>query len=98
MEAAHLYSYAAVGQHHDDGGFLLRRDVHRLFDQGDIAVDPRTLTVSLRDELLRYPSYAPLHGQPLATKLERGQVAWIEKHWRQHRSDAFGVPVDRAHG
>lgn len=48
LEAAHLYSYAAVGQHHDDGGLLLRRDVHRLFDQGDIAVDPRTQLSGLR--------------------------------------------------
>ncbi|MFF0172891.1 HNH endonuclease [Micromonospora profundi] len=88
LEAAHLYSYAAIGQHHDDGGLLLRRDVHRLFDQGDIAVDPHTLTISLREELLTYTGYAPLHGQPLATKLDRGQVAWIEKHWAQHRPDA----------
>ncbi|MEV7331417.1 HNH endonuclease signature motif containing protein [Micromonospora sp. NPDC093244] len=74
LEAAHLYSYAAVGQHHDDGGLLLRRGVHRLSDQRDIAVDPRTLTISLRDELVRYPGYAPLQGQPLATKLGRGHV------------------------
>ncbi|WP_199743975.1 HNH endonuclease signature motif containing protein [Verrucosispora sp. FIM060022] len=87
LEAAHLYSYAAVGQHHDDGGLLLRRDIHRLFDQGDIAVDPGTLTISLRDELARYPAYTPLQGRPLAIRLDRGQIGWIEKHWRQHRSD-----------
>ncbi|MGY4684403.1 HNH endonuclease [Micromonospora aurantiaca (nom. illeg.)] len=87
LEAAHLYSYAAVGQHHDDGGLLLRRDVHRLFDQGDIAVDPDTLTISLRDELASYPAYTPLQGRPLAIRLDRGQVGWIEKHWRQHRFD-----------
>ncbi|MFI6233499.1 HNH endonuclease [Micromonospora sp. NPDC050784] len=86
LEAAHLYSYAAVGQHHNDGGLLLRRDVHRLFDQGDIAVDPRTLTISLRDELLRYPGYAPLRGRQLWTSLGRGHVAWVEKHWDQHRA------------
>ena len=30
LEAAHLYSYATVGEHHDEGGLLLRRDLHRL--------------------------------------------------------------------
>lgn len=40
LEAAHLYSYAAEGRHHDDGGFLLRRDLHRLFDLGLLAVEP----------------------------------------------------------
>ncbi len=88
LEAAHLYSYASLGQHHDDGGLLLRRDVHRLFDQGDIAIDPRTLTISLRSELLKFSGYALLQGQPLATTLTHGHVAWIEKHWRQHRADA----------
>ncbi|MFV2112862.1 HNH endonuclease [Micromonospora sp. LOL_025] len=85
LEAAHLYSYAALGQHHEDGGLLLRRDLHWLFDRGDIAVDPRTLTISLRNDLLTYPSYASLQGKPLATRLEHGHLSWIEKHWRQHR-------------
>jgi len=94
LEAAHLYSYATLGQHHDDGGLLLRRDLHRLFDRGDIAVDPATLTISLRSDLLTYPSYAPLQGKPLATKLESGHRSWIQKHWEQHRLTPLtaGIP------
>lgn len=86
LEAAHLYSYAEVGKHHDDGGLLLRSDIHRLFDRGDIAVHPHMITIDIRDELLSYPSYAALHGRPLATTLSASQVGWIQKHWNQHRS------------
>ncbi|MFH8991606.1 HNH endonuclease [Streptomyces sp. NPDC017940] len=39
LEAAHLYSYAESGEHHEYGGLLLRSDIHRLFDLGHIAVD-----------------------------------------------------------
>jgi N-acyl homoserine lactone hydrolase len=46
LEAAHLYSYAASGVHHLDGGLLMRRDVHRLFDLGHHAVRPNSLTLS----------------------------------------------------
>ncbi|SCL25982.1 HNH endonuclease [Micromonospora nigra] len=88
LEAAHLYSYAAVGRHHDDGGLLMRRDLHRLFDQGDIAVDPNTLTINLCKDLLAYEGYATLHGQRLAIAPDPGHIAWMEKHWNQHRVEA----------
>lgn len=37
-EACHLYSYAEIGHHDIEGGLLLRRDLHRLFDQGPLTV------------------------------------------------------------
>lgn len=42
LDAAHLYSYAALGKHHSCGGLLLRRDLHRLFDLGLIRIHPQT--------------------------------------------------------
>ena len=39
LEAAHLYSYARIGEHKESGGILLRRDIHSLFDRGLIGVD-----------------------------------------------------------
>ncbi|GIJ34452.1 hypothetical protein SAMN05216284_114148 [Micromonospora sediminimaris] len=47
-----------------------------------------TLTISLREELARYPAYTPLQGRLRAIRLDRGQIGWMEKHWRQHRSDS----------
>jgi len=85
LEAGHLYSYAKLGEHHEHGGLLLRRDVHRLFDDGGLAIDPTALTIDVAPELSAYPQYASLHGQHLHVKVKDPQVEWLEKHWHEHR-------------
>lgn len=57
LEAAHLYSYATEARHWRDGGLLLRRDLHRLFDLGHIAIDPATETLDLTSEIREYAPY-----------------------------------------
>ncbi|MFC6130791.1 HNH endonuclease [Streptomyces spororaveus] len=85
LEAAHLYSYAGSGQHHSDGGLLLRRDVHRLFDLGLIAVDPGRFVLDVSPSLHGYVPYRQLHGQPLTTRLRREHRMWLAAHWDMHR-------------
>lgn len=86
LEAGHLYSYAQLGVHHEHGGLLLRRDVHRLFDDGWLAVDPGTLRVDVADPLEAYPQYARLHDQRLRADLHDTQVEWLGHHWAEHRA------------
>jgi len=86
LEAGHLYSYAELGVHHEHGGLLLRRDVHRLFDDGWLAVDPGTLKVDVADNLGAFPQYASLHDRQLQTRLRDSQVGWIARHWAEHRA------------
>ena len=86
LEAAHLYSYARVEKHHEDGGLLLRRDVHRLFDRGDLAIHPESLLIDADRDLSRFSAYASLHGSDLKVDLDRGHRRWIEQHWVQHRA------------
>ncbi|MFD9935852.1 HNH endonuclease [Streptomyces massasporeus] len=88
LEAAHLYSYAESGEHHDYGGLLLRRDIHRLFDLGQIAVDPGSGLVDVAPSLRTYPLYAQLHGQPLAVQLRPEHRVWLEAHWLSRGSDS----------
>lgn len=85
LEAAHLYSYAAEGVHHRHGGLLLRRDVHRLFDEGLLAIHPGTLTVDVSPDLAGYPAYQALHGTVVGVSLTRGQRAWLAIHWSVFR-------------
>lgn len=85
LEACHLYSYASIGQHHDHGGLLLRRDIHRLFDFGQLAINPSTMTIDVSPPLHAYPGYAELAGQPLRVSLTAGHRRWLTEHWRQHR-------------
>jgi ribosomal protein L37AE/L43A len=85
LEAAHLYSFAETGDH-NGGGFLLRRDLHRLFDLGLIAVHPQTLILDVGDEIAMYPLYKALHGQPLLiSKVAPKQRKWLAAHWQMHR-------------
>jgi predicted restriction endonuclease len=85
LEAAHLNSFAADGRHHDQGGLLLRRDIHRLFDLGHLAVDPQDHTIDVSEAIGDYPEYRRLQGEKLHVKLTARQEGRIAKHWTMHR-------------
>ncbi|MFE3085699.1 HNH endonuclease [Streptomyces albidoflavus] len=93
LEAAHLYSYAASGEHHNDGGLLLRRDIHRLFDLGLLAVDPDSLTVDVAPQLRDYPPYRALQNAPLTVPVTSRHQQWLRAHWDIHRRTG---PADQA--
>ncbi|WP_406024039.1 HNH endonuclease [Nocardioides sp. NBC_00850] len=86
LEAGHLYSYAKLGVHHEHGGLMLRRDVHRLFDDGSLAVNPSSLSIDVSDQLEAYPQYAALHDQQLRVQPHDQQVEWLARHWAEHRA------------
>ncbi|WP_104195830.1 HNH endonuclease signature motif containing protein [Cryobacterium sp. M15] len=84
LEAGHLYSYAREAVHHTDGGLLLRRDIHRLFDLGFLAVNPSTWTIWVSPALASFAGYAELAGQSLNVDLSSGQRDWLKSHWKDH--------------
>ncbi|QTE29255.1 HNH endonuclease signature motif containing protein [Pengzhenrongella sicca] len=88
LEAGHLYSYAQLGTHFKHGGLMLRRDIHRLFDDGLLAVQPSRLRIDVAPGLAMYPQYARLHDEPLKSRLQDEQVDWLGKHWAEHRLSA----------
>jgi ribosomal protein L37AE/L43A len=85
LEAAHLYSYAAETTHHEYGGLLLRRDLHRLFDVGQLLVDPADQRLRVTNALSDFPAYKALDQQPLAVELKGRQLEWINDHWGLHK-------------
>ncbi|WP_146069672.1 HNH endonuclease [Arthrobacter sp. B0490] len=84
LEAGHLYSYASAGVHDSEGGLLLRRDVHRLFDLGFLTVDPKSLSICVKPELDQYDAYHSLNGQKLHVVVTEGQRKWLAQHWAAH--------------
>lgn len=86
LEAAHLYSYANFGVHHEGGGLLLRRDIHRLFDLGLIAVEVATMTIEIAADIREFPHYSPFHGQRLNVDVKPREKRWLQIHWQQHHS------------
>lgn len=85
LEAGHLYSYARLGEHHEHGGLMLRRDIHRLFDDGLLAVEPSRARIDVSPQLASYDQYASLHDRPLQLDLRDQQMEWLTKHWDEHR-------------
>lgn len=91
LEAGHLYSYAVEGVHHQDGGMLMRRDVHILFDRGHLAIAPSTWTIDVSPQIRGYSAYGPLHGQPLHVPLMPRHKKWLALHWAQYRGEMTRV-------
>lgn len=85
LEAAHLYQYADEGKHHEDGGLFLRRDVHRLFDLGLLAINPTTLQVDVDPSIAKFEGYSLLHGMKMKVDVSNTARGWIAKHWEQFR-------------
>lgn len=84
LDAAHLYSYAQHGEHHEHGGLLLRKDLHSLFDRGLLAVEPDTHLLRHRG-LGAYPQYAMLDAVALHVDLKPDHIKWLHLHWNQYR-------------
>jgi predicted restriction endonuclease len=84
LEAAHIYRFADRPEHRSDGGLLLRRDCHALFDANLIAVNPHTLKIEVAPVLERYPTYQKLKDAPLQVQeASMPSLELIESHYRQ---------------
>jgi hypothetical protein len=64
LEAAHIEEHAKSGLNSLANGLLLRSDLHALFDEGLLRIDPQRLTVVLARSLEGTP-YWELQGRPL---------------------------------
>lgn len=67
LQAAHIKPYAAGGQHEISNGLLLRSDLHTLFDQHYLTIEPnkKTLVVSrrIREQFLNGRDYYALNNR-----------------------------------
>jgi putative restriction endonuclease len=69
LDAAHIKPYSVLQRHEVSNGILMRSDLHRLFDEGYITIDPtdRRIVVSkrIREEFENGKEYYRLDGQPI---------------------------------
>jgi len=94
LEAAHLYSYAERPEHKQDGGLLLRRDFHSLFDAKLMTVNPNRWNIEVAPRIRNYRIYGSLHGSPLLVPREsRPDSDLIADHyevsWREFQNQSF---------
>ena len=84
LEAAHLYSFAKKPEHHKDGGLLLRRDFHALFDSMLVTVNPTSWRIEIAPRLESFNSYRALQGAPLlVAESKRPNRTLIADHYEQ---------------
>jgi len=84
LEAAHINSFAQTGEHHVNGGLLLRRDFHALFDANLITVNPQSWKIEIAPRLERYETYRPLnHGSLHMPESNRPSLSLLESHYEQ---------------
>jgi hypothetical protein len=84
LEAAHLYSFAERPEHKDDGGLLLRRDFHALFDANLIAINPGDWRVEVAPRLRRFDTYRRIDRSPLRLEEQlRPNGGLIADHYEQ---------------
>ena len=62
LEAAHIKPFEGPHSDHVQNGILLRADLHRLFDNDLIGINPKTFEVVLAPALRSDESYRHLHG------------------------------------
>ena len=84
LEAAHINSFAQTGEHHLNGGLLLRRDIHSLFDANLISVNPDSWKIQIAPRLQRFETYKPLDNRNLfVPEGSRPNIDLVRSHFDQ---------------
>jgi hypothetical protein len=93
LDGAHIDPFENKSHDHPANGLLLRKDLHSLFDQGLMSIDPANGRVLLADECLSYSPYHRLHDSAsIAAPLPgfeayRPDPAALQRRWRCFRSE-----------
>ncbi|QRY63414.1 HNH endonuclease [Gordonia sp. PDNC005] len=86
LEAAHIQSVSAGGQHRVDNGLLLRSDVHTLYDRGYIGVDTKyrlRVSPALREEFGNGDWFYAREGEQITVphkRIDRPKAEFLEWH------------------
>ncbi|ECX5877013.1 HNH endonuclease [Salmonella enterica] len=81
-EAAHLVPHARKGGASFKNGLLLRSDLHKLFDLGDMAINPENLVVTFSDTALAMDAdLLSLHGKMIDPTRQPINAEYLAARW-----------------
>lgn len=92
LEAAHIRAHAAAGPNRTRNGLLLRADIHRLFDDGYVTVDPNlrfVVSPRLKEEFENGRSYYRLDGNELVNIPDRLLDRPGREYLNWHNTEVF---------
>lgn len=79
IDAAHIYPYRSEKDNNIKNGLLLRTDLHRLFDNYLLSINPESLTVHI-SEKIKDSHYSSLNGIKIEDKIGLSKTA-LNHHW-----------------
>jgi hypothetical protein len=82
LEASHIRPFAIHASHSLDGGILLRRDIHTLFDRYLLRINPSTWQVETAPQIQSYSTYSSIHLKQLDPHNDlTPRVEWLNDHY-----------------
>lgn len=95
LQAAHLAPYAVSRDHSKANGLMMRADLHLLFDDDLVCIDPRTMTLMV-SSTLDGTDYAELRGRtvdaPGAIPPDPIALAWRQDRFRTAEIRRAAIP------
>lgn len=87
LQAAHIVAHAETGRNHPQNGLLLRADLHELFDEGLLFIEPGSLTVHVHKSLQGTP-YWQYNGRKLRDRTDGStpDVECLRIQWAKRSS------------
>lgn len=88
LEGAHIDPYEGPDSDNPQNGLLLRRDLHKLFDEYLVGIEPKTRRVIFAEEARTWVEYARLHGRNLRLPTNGGMSYYpstpaLERRWKR---------------
>jgi hypothetical protein len=82
LEASHIRPFATHESHSLDGGILLRRDIHTLFDRHLLRINPSTWQVETAPQIQKYATYSSIHLMKIKTYNHSApNPEWLNDHY-----------------
>ena len=87
LEAAHIQPYSGSWSNHPSNGLLLKSDIHKLFDNGLLAIDPEDYTTIIAPQL-RNGQFGIHEGQRIIVP-EKNELKPNKEHLKTHLEEAL---------
>lgn len=84
LEAAHIRPYHGSSSNTLENGLILRVDIHRLYDNHELSIDPRTFKIFIT-EGLKESSYSNLSESILKRRRSSISIRALEDHWSEFK-------------
>lgn len=83
LEAAHIWEHASSGVNHSSNGLLLRADMHILFDERLININPDSFLIEVSPSLAG-TQYERFNGKPLLSRSDGSHLSkeFLEKRYK----------------